>query len=265
MTRSPLTLDGGRTRLAQLGARDDLLAVADYWPDLRARLGGRGGNALTGMPTSHGAAPLPVDVGVMDLTDEISYYVTAWTVAITDRAGHVNATTTAGRIRQVAYELWRTMDREERADHIWTIASDLRHRAETILGARTRAAWCGPCPTPGCTAEVYLHDDQQARVCPGCGADITRDDQQAYLREQLDGCLLTLSELTSALVVVGTPVPYRTLQSWARRGRLPEHVEWVGWAGVPWAPPVPDTGLFPFTVAFELAAARHGTVATLAA
>ncbi|WP_454853902.1 hypothetical protein [Promicromonospora soli] len=67
----------------------------------------------------------------------------------------------------------------------------------------------------------------------------------------MDERLITLSEITTALVTVGALVPHRTVQSWAHRGRLVEHLEFVG---VPWS--LRPSGLYRFADAFTLATRR---------
>ena len=54
-----------------LDARTDLLWIVDRWADLRARLPGGGGHALTGLPGGSSETPLPIDVHVSDLMREI--------------------------------------------------------------------------------------------------------------------------------------------------------------------------------------------------
>jgi hypothetical protein len=54
-----------------LNARDDLIWITTHWADLRARLHGGGGNALTGLPGGSAENPLPIDVHVSDLMREI--------------------------------------------------------------------------------------------------------------------------------------------------------------------------------------------------
>ncbi|MHA7132551.1 hypothetical protein [Oerskovia turbata] len=54
-----------------LTAHDDLLWIVSHWPDLKARLHGGGGNALTGLPGGSAENPLPIDVHVSDLMREI--------------------------------------------------------------------------------------------------------------------------------------------------------------------------------------------------
>lgn len=243
-------------QLAILGARDDHLAVAGLLPDLRARLATGGGNALTGLPTGSAETPLPFDVGVSDLLDDISAHTAYLARTLLDAGVTLTATTATGRLKQAAYEAWRTITTDAEAIALWDTARDLRERAETILGAKVRADWLGPCPTAGCPAEVYLRADQHARVCGECGAVVTRQGQAEHAATELDERLLTLSELASALVVCRVPVPYRTLQTWARRGRIPEHVEWQAWRGIPY--PLPRSGLYPFAAAYRLACERHG-------
>lgn len=238
-------MTAGLDRLAILGARDDLLALADLLPDLRARLATGGGNALTGMPGASAEAPLPFDVGVSDLLEDIATHLLHLEHLVGACARDPRDT---ARLRAAAYAAGATVHDDADAVAQWDTARALRDRAETILGAKVRADWLGPCPTPGCPAEVYLHADQAARICGSCGTVVTRGGQAQAAAAELDERVMTLSELASALVVTGTPVPYRTLQTWARRGRLPEHVEREG----------ERSGLYPFAAAYALACERHG-------
>ena len=85
-----------------------------------------------------------------------------------------------------------------------------------------------------------MGDDQTATACSVCGAFVTRDEQIAYVVEEMDRRLMSLSELATALEHVRAPVPFRTLQSWARRGSLRET----------------EPGLYRFRPVFERAAKK---------
>ncbi|GAB3166939.1 hypothetical protein GCM10027059_26680 [Myceligenerans halotolerans] len=239
-------------RLADMTLRDDLLTVADLWPDVAARRAGGGGRALTGMPSAGDPSRIPVNLGAADVCAEIDRTFAYLVLALGDRGVDLTARTPPGRLRQAAYEAWR-LDEHERID-LRDTAAELRHRCETVLGGTVRADWLGPCPTPGCVAEVHIAPGRQARTCRECGAEHTRDEQAAYIRECLEGRLMTLSELTSALKVCGLETPFRTVQTWARRRKLPERLRWDLWAGVPYLPP--GDGLYPFSTALGLAIVR---------
>jgi hypothetical protein len=245
--------------LADHTLRDDLLAVADLWPDVAARRVNGSGGALTGMPSSGGDVHrMPVNLGAADLCADIDREFTHLVLVLAmEHHVHLGARTPAGRLRQAAYEVWR-LDEHERLD-LRDTASSLRDRCETILGTTVRSDWLGPCPTPGCVEDVHLAQGRGSRTCPGCGAEHTRTEQELYIRECLEGRLMTLSELTSALVVSGMPTPYRTVQSWAARGRLVEHLEqdWTIWPGIPFIPPPANpSGLYPYVDGLDLALQR---------
>lgn len=233
--------------LTSLAARDDLLAVARSWPELRARLAAGGGSALTGMPSGDGD-PLPINVAVSDLMrlveDRTRFYARAlldddptWTprstmpallVDVAHRYGHFTASNDRIGLDFVddAHELVRMVD--------------------GLLTPREPAAYLGPCPVDdldgaGCPGDLYLRPDRDRGWCSQCGAEFTRESQARYLAASMASRLMTRSELLSALVVLDTPVPESTLRTWITRGRLLEH----------------DGGLFLLADAHELAKARR--------
>ncbi|MDR7385225.1 hypothetical protein [Promicromonospora iranensis] len=245
--------------LADHTLRDDLLAVADLWPDVAARRVNGSGGALTGMPSSGSDVHrMPVNLGAADVCTDIDREFTHLVLVLAmEHHVHLGARTPAGRLRQAAYEVWR-LDPHERLD-LRDTAATLRDRCEGVLGTTVRSDWLGPCPTPGCVEDVRLAQGRGTRTCPGCGAEHTRGEQELYIRECLEGRLMTLSELTSALVVSGMPTPYDTIRSWARWGRLVEHTEldWTIWPGIPFIPPPGNpTGLYPYVGGLDLALKR---------
>lgn len=136
------------------------------------------------------------------------------------------------------HELWT--DRE--VLDWYDTTSDLRRRAERVLGPDAHGRWLGPCPVPECVGEVRMGDDQAAAVCPECGGFVTREQQHAYVLEIMGERLMTLSEIATALVTVGADTPYESVRTWARRGRLTEHEE--------------GSGVYRFLDAFAIAAKR---------
>lgn len=266
-TMAPMPVHDGMDQLAVMGARDDLLAVADHLPDLTACLATGGGGALTGMPGGDGETPLPYDVTVADLLREIRQHTEYLERALLDVGMLITASTTPGKLRQAAYEVHQLATDARIAVELWDAAKDLRQRTEECLGTKVRPDWLGPCPTLGCDADVYLAPGREVGTCHGCGADVTRTWQAEHAAWAIGDRLMTLSELTSALKVAGVEVPYETVRSWSRsiRGkqpRLPEHIDdaqWhEEWLGIPFVAPPATSGLYPFALAWELALARHG-------
>ncbi|WP_208012579.1 hypothetical protein, partial [Cellulomonas shaoxiangyii] len=107
--------------------------------------------------------------------------------------------------------------------------------------------YVGPCQGvgedgAGCGGELHLRQDRDGGTCRECGQEFTREGQAAFVREALKDRLMTLSEIASALVVLDMEVPYRTIQSWARREKI--------------KPASEDEPLYRFEDALTLAATR---------
>lgn len=209
--------------LTALGARDDLLWIAAHWTDLRNRLRPGGGNALTGMARGADTA-LPIDVAVSDLMHEITECVARYYARIlmeetdwTPQTSHM-----PGLLRGVAerYGHFTTAD-DRTALAFCDEASDYRDRVRHTLERPAPPTPVGPCQTPGCEGQLYLREGRDAGRCRECGAPFTLVEQRAWLYAQFADRLMTASEITSALVVLGAPVPFSTVRSWVARGRLP--------------------------------------------
>lgn len=259
-TLIPATDD--HSTLRRLAVRANLVWLADHQRDVAAREAGTG-KALTGMPVHRSTAPtLPGALNGPDLSGDIARKLTALVdELILEREWKPGdeANTEAKRWLQAA-KAWDQQPWDEREVLDWyDTTTELRRRAERVLGPDAHGRWLGPCPVPDCVGEVRMGDDQAAAVCPDCGGFVTREQQAAYILEMLAERLMTVSQITTALVTVNAPTPYPTVQSWTRpRGyqppRLLEHVEWQAWMGFPFV--TPPSGLYRFGDAFTLAAKR---------
>jgi hypothetical protein len=255
----PATDDHGTLR--RLAVRANLVWLAGHQRDVAAREA-RAGKALTGMPVHRSTAPtLPGALNMPDLSGDIARKLTELLRELLDRdwTPNVEADTEVKRWLQGALR-W---DQELWTDHEvldwYDDTTDLRRRAERVLGPDAHGRWLGPCPVPDCVGEVRMGDDQAAAVCAQCGGFVTREQQHAYILEMLEDVLMTVSGITTALKTVNAETPYPTVQSWTRpRGyqppRLLEHVEWAEWMGFPFV--TPSSGLYRFGDAFTLAAKR---------
>lgn len=241
--------------LRRLAVRANLVWLAGHQRDVAAREAASG-KALTGMPVHRSTEPrLPGALGRPDLSGDIARKLNDLVeVLVKERDWTPTAHAEADRWMQAAkrwdQELW---DDREVLDWYDT-TTDLRRRAERVLGPDAHGRWLGPCPVPSCPGEVRMGDDQHAAVCAECGGFVTREQQQQYVAEEFDGRLMTSSELATALTTVGAEVPYSTLRRWIATGALPEHVEWQEWMGFPFVPPT--SGLYWFRDAFTRAAKR---------
>jgi len=241
--------------LAVLSARADLSWLARHQRDVAARESGSG-RALTGMPAHRSTEPrLPGALNLPDLSGDIARQLDTLVHELLDVGVEFDAQTEAGRWLQAAQVVDKVCDTEMDALAWWDTASGLRARAERALGPAAAGRFLGRCSAPGCDGDIRIADDQAAAVCPGCGGFVTRAQQVAYVVEALDGRVMTLSGLATALAAVDAEVPFRTLQTWARRRQITEHIEWQVWRGFPYTAPT-GSGLYPFMEAFTRAAKR---------
>lgn len=238
-TLIPATDDHGTLR--RLAVRANLVWLADHQRDVAAREAGTG-KALTGMPVHRSTAPtLPGAFNGPDLSGDIARKLTGLVdELILERDWSPTAEGETDRWMQAArrwdQELWTDREVLDWYDD----TTELRRRAERVLGPDAHGRWLGPCPVPDCVGEVRMGDDQAAAVCPDCGGFVTREQQHAYILEMLAERLMTGSEIATALVTVGAEVPYSTLRRWITAGRFPEV----------------EPGLYRFGDAFTLAAKR---------
>lgn len=249
----PATDDRGILR--RLTVRANLVWLAGHQRDVAAREAGSG-KALTGMPVHRSMTPsLPGMLDVADLSGDIARKLNDLVeILVKERDWTPTAEAEADRWMQAAkrwdQELW---DEREALDWYGS-TTDLRKRAERLLGPDAHGRWLGPCPVPSCPGEVRMGDDQHAAVCPECQGFVTREQQREYILEEFDGRLMTRSELATALTTVGAEVPYSTLCRWVATGIVPEYIEWQEWMGFPFI--APPSGLYWFRDAFTRAAKR---------
>jgi hypothetical protein len=252
-TLMPATDDHGTLR--RLAVRANLVWLAGHQRDVAAREAGTG-KALTGMPVHRSTAPtLPGALNGPDLSGDIARKLTALVQELVlERDWTPTAEGEADRWMQAArrwdQELWTEREVLDWYDD----TTELRRRAERVLGPDAHGRWLGPCPVPDCVGEVRMGDDQAAAVCAECGGFVTRGQQRQFILEEFDDRLMSRSELATALVTVGADVPYSSLCRWIATGALPEHIEWQEWMGFPFI--APPSGLYWFRDAFTRAAKR---------
>lgn len=205
-----------------LDARDDMLWVADHWHDLRNNLRPGGGNALTGMPGGTDEQ-MPINVAVSDLMHAITEQTRFYAHMLMDETDWTPSTSSMPTLlSEVArrYGHFTASGDDQIGLEFCDDAHEWRRKVRNTLYRPDPAEYVGPCRVSGCGGELYLRKGKDGGECHECGTTWTLADQREYLADELEARLMTASEITSALVVIGHPVPFKTVTSWIDRGRL---------------------------------------------
>ncbi|QIK82412.1 IBR domain-containing protein [Sanguibacter sp. HDW7] len=230
-----------------LEASRNLAWIANHWPDLEAALTPGGGNALTGMPRTDSTG-IPINIHVSDLMREIDDHARHLCLQLIDETHDITdmPPTPAARLHLAAQRYGHWCAADPTTAHTYTdTAHDYREKTRRVLEKPLAPTYLGPCPTPDCDGELYQRGATTRLTCPACHHETDVTTQRAYLAEQMEERLMTLSEITSALVVAGHPVPHSTVRRWASSRRL-RHI---------------TDGLYKFTDALTLAEHRAARTA----
>jgi len=239
--------------LAALAARDDLLAVAASWESLRARLtpsGSKGSETKRPTPASR----LPIDVAVSDLMRQVEEKARFYArVLCDDDPEFAPPSVMPGTLEAVAHRYGHFTHRlgDRMALDFLDDAHEMRRMVAGILAQHAPRRWLGPCLTEECPGELHARDGHLEATCRECGATWGPMEWRAHLEVALEGRLMTLSEVASALVALDHKVPYSTVRRWASSGQMPKIVT--------------DPNLYRIKDALGLAnrrSAPHGTMKT---
>jgi hypothetical protein len=204
-------------------AKRNLLWIAGKWPDLQARLTPGTGKKLDAVRGAPESRP-PIDVHVSDLMRTIEDEAQMLAHVLMDETDWEPPTSTMpGLLEAVAdrYGHFTTADANT-ALKFTDWAHEYQYRVDRCLTRPAPPEYIGPCPTPACIGELYLPEKRRTTTCPECGQERTIEDQRAWIEDQFKDFRMTQSEIVSALVVLGLPVPIGTVKSWTHRNRLME-------------------------------------------
>lgn len=218
-----LVAHDGLDRLSILTTRANLMWLATRQRDVAAREANTG-RALTGMPVHRSTEPrLPGVLAGPDLSGEIARALNTLVreLVSVDHEYQPDERETV-RWYQAAMVVEKVCPNEHDALSWWDTASSLRVRAERALGPSAAGRFMGWCAVPDCPGEIRMGDDETAAVCPECRGIVTREQQVAFIVEEMDQRLMSRSELATALTTVGAEVPYSTLCRWIATGVVPE-------------------------------------------
>jgi hypothetical protein len=236
-----------------LGARADLLYVADHWRSLTALLT-PSTSTPDGMPRAESQDPhLPIDVEVSDLMETITNDVRFYARILLDEvpaqhgclgvchgsldhvcevgcqgAGPFNCpdpqtAVTSSRmptmLRDVAARFGHfTADPREKVEFC-DMAHEMRNTVEKALTSRIPAKYVGPCQTTECAGELYVTEEALFAECRICGGSFSRPARRDWLNTQMGERLMTASEIGVALKMLGSTTQASTVRWWIFRAK----------------------------------------------
>lgn len=239
-----------------LGARNDLLYIADHWADLRARLRPGGGNALTGMPSGTSEGHCPIDVGISDLLHEIENEARMLGHVLMDETDDWTPRTSRmpALLVDVAqrYGHWTAGDDERAALDFMDWAHEYAGKVRHALERPAPPTYVGPCQGDGgdgagCAVELYLREGDLGGKCRSCGTAFTYAGQHEFVAREMEVRLMTLAEIARGLAYMEKPRSIRTLQEWVQLEKLEPVIEVEG-----------EQSLYRFRDALALTEVRRG-------
>jgi hypothetical protein len=134
----------------------------------------------------------------------------------------VNRDFPADTLPSMALWLIGHMDRVRRHE----AAADIVHEVTAAVRQAVRAidrppqrVYAGPCPDPGCRADLLTWPGHTTITCPGCGTIHDIATRQEHMRTQLDDYLGTATYARAILPGIGIHVTAATIRGWAFRHR----------------------------------------------
>lgn len=118
--------------------------------------------------------------------------------------------------------------REDTAiDALATINASIRIVAGIVNGPNP-GRYAGPCSTVDadgrvCGEDVTARPGADFGACTACGAEYDVDEQQAWMRKEIEGYLARPTEIAGMLLRLGFPVGYSTIAAYAAKGQLIAH------------------------------------------
>lgn len=225
-----------------LEARANLEWVAGKWWELKNRLRKTGGDPNAPRVGGSKEPPSEIDWQVSDLMHEITTEAVLWgRILIEEADWRQEHGEMPGLLTDVAgqYGHFVCDDDEKVAYDFCDTAAEFRRKVEGVLNRQEPTRYVGPCPEAGCQGELYMRE-VEGGTCPECGAGWTLPAQYAFLRAEAEDVLMERDVMRAALVSMGYDVPFETIKTWTKRGKIAEE----------------ESGLYKFGDALALAKAR---------
>lgn len=204
-----------------LEAQANILWLADHWADLTARLEPGSSASTNEIRSPSPDRQLPIDTFISDLMAEIDWQVARHysnALLMDEPDWRPPSWTTEGMLRGIAERYGHFVTSDGWGQAFCDDAHDYRERVRKAFDRPPPPEYLGPCPMvindEECVGELYAHGSATTVRCPKCLTETTREAQRGYVAEEMDGRLMTVTELGRALKIVGNPVPPGTLRRW---------------------------------------------------
>lgn len=203
-----------------LQTKTDLQWIAHRWNDLKARL------QPQTTPNTGGTRPTPkskppINLHISNLLFEIEYEARMMGHTLLQETPNwrPRSSTMPQLLLDVAEQHghWTTQD-DQTATTFVSWAREYRAKTEHALTNPPNPTYIGPCQH--CQNDLYLNPQTRHAQCRGCTNTVDPQRQMQWVHDQLTTRLMTLAEIRDALTILDMPTPYRTIQSWANRGKI---------------------------------------------
>lgn len=217
-------------------AADHLTEVAELAADARAVASGeirRGSGSSANKP---GSRP-PLNLEVLERLDEVTNDIQGWVKAaeedrgaeivsavfgdrvVSDPLAHA-ATALSGQLGWLRHQLF--------ADEALTSIAQAARKVAGIVNGRIPGRYAGPCSHRDdegktCGQDVEARPGARYGRCRACGAEYDVDEQQAWMRGEIEGYLARPAEIAGVLLRLGFPIGYSTIAAYAAKGQLVAH------------------------------------------
>lgn len=121
--------------------------------------------------------------------------------------------------------------RHRNATDIQECFADIAAAARVVAGiadrGRNPGRYAGPCGTEKdgkvCGQDVIARHGSNVGKCQTCGAMYDVDEQQAWMRSEIEDYLARPVEIAGILLRLGFPIGYSTIAAYAAKGKIAAH------------------------------------------
>lgn len=105
---------------------------------------------------------------------------------------------------------------------------DCAGRMRSLVNGREPGRYAGPCNSVDaegktCGRDVEARPGSNTGTCQACGARYDVDEQQAWMRSEIEDYLARPIEISGILLRLGFPIGYSTIAAYAAQGKIAAH------------------------------------------
>lgn len=209
-------------------ARGRLAAIVDLTPAALDVAGRQTSSGLGGGDGKPGSS-LPIDLAATARLDAVRNALGTWVRHVVETRGIYPAPTPAGfdviapSARFLAEHLEWFRHQPEVPEFLDDVRAAIRVVAR-ITNRREPGRYAGPCSAEvdgkECGQDVEARAGSDMGKCRACGAEYDVDEQQAWMRGEIEGWLARPVEIAGVLLRLGFKVGYSTIAAYAAKGQL---------------------------------------------